>query len=177
MNCIVEINGREAVPVRAIPYITGWSLSPDRVASGLAQSSPSKRLSDLRAHHISPDGSIGEMLPKEWDGIEDKLEALHLELEEKNPDCKITRPEWLERSVPLLPSHCFVWRDEFEEKYRSGLEGIFFFWVISGQGPPNLTSTRGYRQNIPKWCLKECLARNLLEKTCLARSTRLAGRP
>jgi hypothetical protein len=126
MNCIVELNGREAIPVRAIPYITGWGLSPDRVASSFAQKDTGfKRLGDLKALHISPDGSIGE-LPKEWDGIEDMLEALHLELEAKNPDHNITCPEWLDRSVPLLPSSCFVWRDAFEEKYHAARGRITF---------------------------------------------------
>jgi hypothetical protein len=78
------------------------------------------------AHHISPDGSIGDMLPKEWDGIEDMLKALDLELEAKNPDNDVMRPEWRSHSIPLLPSHCFVWRDEFENEYRAAQERNIF---------------------------------------------------
>jgi hypothetical protein len=127
MNCIVELDGREAIPVRAIPYITGWGLSPDVVASSFAQKDTGfERLGDLRAFHVSPDGSIGDMLPRDWDNIEDELEAFHLKLEAKNPDHRITRPEWFRRSIPLLPPCCFVWRDEFEEKYQSSLQGRFF---------------------------------------------------
>lgn len=38
--CIVCIDGREALPVRAIPYVTEWELSPDIVADALAQNNP-----------------------------------------------------------------------------------------------------------------------------------------
>jgi hypothetical protein len=39
MSVVVSINGREAIPVRAIPYVTGWDVSPDMVAQSLANSS------------------------------------------------------------------------------------------------------------------------------------------
>ena len=147
MNCIIEIKGREAIPVRAIPYITGWVISPDVVAFSLAQSSDFSKLGKLMAHHISPDGSIGDMLPKEWDGIEDMLEALSCELTEKNPDNKITRPEWLRCSIPLLPSHCFVWRDEFEKEYYAARERIFFAYEPR-QGDADLN----FNPRIPPEC-------------------------
>ena len=138
MNCIVKVNGREAVPVRAIPYVTGWSLSPDLVVRSFAQPIDSfRRLGDLRAHHISPDGSIGEMLPKEWDGIEDALDALSLELKAKNPDNGITRPEWLNSSVHLLPSHCFVWYDEFVREYHAARTKILFVGERQGDADLN----------------------------------------
>jgi hypothetical protein len=33
MSVVVSINGREAIPVRAIPYVTGWDVSPDMLRS------------------------------------------------------------------------------------------------------------------------------------------------
>jgi hypothetical protein len=123
MKCIVKINGHEAIPVRAIPFVEGWrQLSPDVVAGGLARdkrkSSLSELLCDLVAHHLSENG-IGDMLPKEWDCIVDALEALEAELVAKEPDRTKSRPEWLRRSIECLPSHCFVWREEFEASFQS----------------------------------------------------------
>jgi hypothetical protein len=109
MNCVIEIDGREAVPVRAIPFIAGWLLSPDALASSFAQSD-FNRLGDLRANHITPDGQVAKMLPKEWDTIEARL--LSLSISEQDG-------EW---DVSCLPSHCFVWRDEFEESFRRAIE-------------------------------------------------------
>ena len=120
MSCIAEINRREAIPVRAIPYVEGWrQLSPDVVARGLSRTSEiSELLCDLTAHHVS-DGGIGDMLPKEWDNIVDALNALEIELNEKDSDHRKTRPEWLKRSIECLPAGCFVWRDELEASYNS----------------------------------------------------------
>lgn len=113
MNCVVIIAGREAVPVRAIPFVTGWqSFSPDAVAEGLAHRLESGKLAGLTAYHIASDGSIAAMLPKEWDGPARALDALSAKLEEMEGD---SYPAWREQSIPELPSHCFVWRDEFDK--------------------------------------------------------------
>ena len=113
MNCVVIIAGREAVPVRAIPFVTGWqSFSPDAVAEGLAHRLESGKLAGLTAYHIARDGSIAAMLPKEWDGPARALDALSAKLNEMEGD---SYPAWREQSIPELPSHCFVWRDELEK--------------------------------------------------------------
>jgi hypothetical protein len=43
MNVLVFINGREAVPVRAIPYVAGRGMSPDVVARSLAVTAQRRR--------------------------------------------------------------------------------------------------------------------------------------
>lgn len=113
MNCIIHIGGREALPVRAIPFVTGWqSYSPDAVAEGLAHRLESGKFEGLTAYHIASDGSISAMLPKEWDGPARALAALSEKLDEMGGD---SYPLWREQSISELPSHCFVWRDEFEK--------------------------------------------------------------
>lgn len=69
MGIEVVIGGREALPVRAIPYITGWTMSPDMVAAGLAITDLARRLEKIAAYHLLTDGSIAAMLPKEWDAL------------------------------------------------------------------------------------------------------------
>lgn len=80
MNCVIKIGDREAVPVRAIPFVTGWSISPDVVARGLAGLDFNRRLKSLRAYHLDLDGNFSPMLPKEWDVIYDGLRALSASL-------------------------------------------------------------------------------------------------
>lgn len=114
MNCIVKINGREAVPVRAIPFVTGWELSPDVVANGLACTDFHGRLKELHAHHLAHDGAYAEMLPKEWDGVIADLQTLSDALMADETVERASYPLWRKQSPAKLPSHCFVWKDEFE---------------------------------------------------------------
>lgn len=124
MNCVITINGREAVPVRAIPFITGWkTFSPDAVAIGLAQRCEWGRLEGLTAYHTTEDGFY-EVLPKEWDGVTSELAALSNLLKKDDPDAKISYPEWRKKSISYLPSHCFVWLDEFERVYKGAMDRL-----------------------------------------------------
>ena len=116
MNCVVIIAGREAVPVRAIPFADGWrSFTPDELARGLAHRNDSGKLEGLAAHCIAGDGSISSMLPKEWDAVVDALDELSMTLKKEGQP----RSAWRERSIRKLPSHCFVWRDELESAAES----------------------------------------------------------
>ena len=69
MSIKININGREAIPVRAIPFVTGWSMSPDMVASTLAHTDLFTRLRGIAAYHLDSNGEPAPMLPKEWDGV------------------------------------------------------------------------------------------------------------
>ncbi|EXI77151.1 MAG: hypothetical protein AW10_03992 [Candidatus Accumulibacter appositus] len=114
---IFLIDGREAIPVRAIPLVTGWEVSPDLLASSLAHSAEGLRLERLAAYQLHSDGSHTQTLPKEWDGVDDNLKGLSATLRSKNSDRAATRPEWLRKSIPLLPAGVFVWKDDFEKSF------------------------------------------------------------
>lgn len=118
MNSIVPIDGKEAVPVRAIPFVTGWMMSPDMVAKALAHTDHwITRLKDVTAYHITADGEHAPMLPKEWDGIEAELQILSEKLKANETIDQENYPQWRRESISLLPSGCFVWKDEFEEAF------------------------------------------------------------
>lgn len=117
MGVEVVIDGREAIPVRAIPFITGWKMSPDMVASALARTDLAQRLEKVPAYHLQPDGSFAPMLPKEWDGIQADLQILSDKLKAKDQIDNESYPEWRRLSVPLLPPGVFVWKDEFEKSF------------------------------------------------------------
>lgn len=119
MNCVISINGRPAVPVRAILYITGGWIRPTEVAASFAMNGVFPHfLENLTAHHISPDGSIHTMLPKEWDRVERELASstAHVKASERFEAASDSMSA--EQANKLLPSHCFVWQDEFEESIR-----------------------------------------------------------
>lgn len=117
MNVVVVIEGREAIPVRALPYVTGWTMSPDVVAQSLARTTFFDRLKGVKAYHLSSQG-VAPMLPKEWDGIEADLAILTDKLMATQTIDQENYPAWRRESIPLLPPACFVWRDEFEPTFQ-----------------------------------------------------------
>lgn len=117
MNVVVVIEGREAIPVRALPYVTGWTMAPDAVAKSLARTAFFDRLKGVKAYHLSSQG-VAPMLPKEWDGVEADLAILTDKLMATQTIDQENYPAWRRESIPLLPPACFVWRDEFEPAFR-----------------------------------------------------------
>ena len=118
MNVVVLINGRQAIPVRVLPFVTGWWMSPDIVAASFAHPDSWRWMGDVPAYQLHGGTISGPLLPKRWDGVEDYLEALDAKLKALNDDRTQTRPIWLRESVPLLPANVFIWKDHFEGYFR-----------------------------------------------------------
>ena len=111
MNTIIKINSREAISVRAIPFVTGWMMSPDVVAKAFAHADNwITKLIRVYAFNLSDEGRYAQTLPKEWDGIISELESLSnlYQMEESYEGGNYTA--WRRDSVPLLPPACFVWK-------------------------------------------------------------------
>jgi hypothetical protein len=118
MSAIVIVDDQEALPIRAIPYITGWTLSPDIVTKSLAKTDHwVTRLEGLTAYHLLPDGEYAPMLPKEWDGIEAELQVLSDKLKVGESFDQEHYPEWRKRSISVLPAGCFVWKEDFAKAF------------------------------------------------------------
>lgn len=119
MGVEVVIDGRKAIPVRAIPFVAGWMISPDVVAMTFAKTDHwITRLDGVAAHYLSADGKYSPMLAKEWDGIEADLQILSDKLKANEEIEQENYPVWRQQSIRRLPASCFVWRDEFEEAFR-----------------------------------------------------------
>lgn len=114
MNLIVQIAGRDALPVRAIPFVTGWSLAPDTLAKQFAKrvGAPFAGLQNTFAYHM-PSGLPVKMLPKEWDKFVADLAALEAALRSKFTDDGQGYAAWRGEAVQELPAGVFVWLDEF----------------------------------------------------------------
>ena len=113
MGTIFWINGREAIPVRVIPFVTGWSMSPDMGASSLAHTDLVTKLRGIAAYHLAGNDEPAPMLPKEWDGVEAELQALSDTLKANEVVNFESYPTWRYKSILLLPAGVFVWKDEF----------------------------------------------------------------
>ena len=117
MHVITKINGKDALPVRAIPLLTDWQgLSPDGLAKILAGDSDHWPSFDgLTAHRLHTDGSIEAIPPRWWRSwVVDKLQAISHTIKANQTSHETGRQQWRCASLAQLPAGVFVWRDEFE---------------------------------------------------------------
>lgn len=124
MELAVNIDGRDALPVRAIPYVTGWSLHPDNIARFFARAGGNlQNLGTLCAYRFHS-GGVVEVRAKQWDPVFDNVRALMAQLKKRFPTARGNTPDprgkdaWREQSSLRLPAGVFVWVDEFEPAYR-----------------------------------------------------------
>lgn len=74
VKTIIEINAREALPVRAIPYVTCWTISPDNLVQQLALTGIVEL--KLDSYLLNEEGRYSKILTKEWDGFNASFKAL-----------------------------------------------------------------------------------------------------
>lgn len=108
MNVIIKINGRDAIPVRALPWLThGRLFSAQDVADALSVSAKFSDFSSL--HPFLIDGGIVNV--DFWRNVvQGKLKCLEAQ--------GIEPEQWLVDSLAALPAGVFVWRDEWESAYN-----------------------------------------------------------
>lgn len=119
MNVVLTIDGRKAIPVRALPFVAGRRrdgtshLSPDEVAGVAAHQDTFHRVEPFATFHIV-DGVPRPVAFSQWGQFVIRLKALSgsLEAEERNYDESYAK--WTDESIPLLPAAVFVWLDEFQ---------------------------------------------------------------
>ena len=119
MHVTIFINGQEAIPIRAIPFVTGGKITADLVASIFAHTDQWElRRKGVSPYHLSRDGKYSPMLPKEWDDIEADLRVLAAKLKVAQEVQQDHYSVWRHESLGLLPPACFVWKDDFETAFR-----------------------------------------------------------
>lgn len=125
MKVIVTIEGREAIPVRAIPLLTDWKkLSPDFVARIFAGDEELflhlPAFESLCAYQLNSDGTSVATEKRAWESwVVRSLEACSTRLRKTQTNHEVGYQQWRQESWALLPSGVFVWRDEFEAAYQS----------------------------------------------------------
>ena len=131
MNVVIQINGRDAIrrdaiPVRAIPFLTSWQkFSPDVLAAVLAQFDDAilgNGMRGLTAYRMGDDGVCA--IPAYWwsSFVYRELSALSDNIRSRQDTQETGYQEWREQSIRILPAGVFVWRDEFEAGYARALD-------------------------------------------------------
>lgn len=120
MRLIVTIDGREAVPVRAIALLTDWNcLSPDRCAKIFSGDDFLEGFEGLKSYALHDDGSYTEIAPRYWESIVLRsLTACSERIEAAQITHETGYQQWRQESLLLLPASAFVWRDEFEAAHN-----------------------------------------------------------
>ena len=120
MNVVVLIDGREAIPVRAIPLLTDWMvLSPDQVVRILAGDDLHwQAFEGFAAYCLRPDGGTEQISPRRWKSwFVGKLQATSDAIKAQQISHETGYQQWRCESLAQLPAGVFVWRDEFEASY------------------------------------------------------------
>lgn len=120
----VLVDGRAAIPVRAIPLFTRWRMSPDELAAQLARSRPTAKLRNTHAYHLVNAKPV-RVHAAEWEPVVCGFAALESRIRRERPyeqspqDDHEGLDEWIRESVVSLPEGVFVWRDEFVRDFVS----------------------------------------------------------
>lgn len=115
----LKLDNRRLIPVRLIPFITGWWLPPDVVAGILAGTKPNYRIS-ITSYHLNTSGKFHPILPKEWFATCADLDALDQELSIGEVVHNQNYGVWRTRSIKLLLPGTFVWLDKLETAWNEG---------------------------------------------------------
>ena len=121
MNIVFLIQNREAIPVRAIPLVTGWSISSEVTASFLAHRDPLHRMDSVQAFVVDEQGVPAPMLPKDWDGVDSDMQEFLTNYKTDLGAESGALSDWREKSVAVLPAGVFVWKDELSTAFLYAL--------------------------------------------------------
>jgi hypothetical protein len=127
MAITVKIEGREALPIRAIPFVTAWQESPDSIVRALSESTVIKVGANLEipnkysliAYQMGDQGRYKPVPAGQWKSLVIDINSLTKKLiadERKNATNENYGP-WRVAAVLKLPDNCFVWLDEFQSWY------------------------------------------------------------
>ena len=119
MKTIIRINNQDAVPIRAIPYISGWKISPDKLLLTLAHQEMPIKINDLFAYNITENNEYVKIFPKEWDNVYAVNKNLSSTLSRNQFNDDEGYATWIVESIKLLPAACFVWKNDFEKKFNN----------------------------------------------------------
>jgi len=121
------IDEREALPLRAIPYVTSWiRFSPDTLVSYLSRGSFDGRATSISSCLIAFRliGSKPVVInPSEWNSVASRLDEIKAELKRKHGNGELSEEKgyesWKNDSLSILPKGVFVWLDEFEKEFQA----------------------------------------------------------
>ena len=129
MQVTLDIDGRKALPLRAIPYVTSWRTSPDEIVDALAAPKTIKlgpnlevrnRHNELFAYQMDAQGVFARVPTSQWKPLTVTFDSLSKKLRADERDGAVNENQapWRIKAVLELPDNVFVWLDEFQSWYR-----------------------------------------------------------
>jgi hypothetical protein len=150
VNVVIKINGREAIPVRALPLLAEWgTMHPQKIAGALGRVTDDDcrplfyHLHDMNAFYVE-DGAVYPVEEHHWrDHIYRNLQTLSDTIRHTEITRETGHSEWRVKALGVLPKDAFVWRDEYELIY-DGTYGIGSRTRESGDShnPPVLSKSK-----------------------------------
>jgi len=114
----MPINGRDALPVRALCLVAGYKrLSPDVVAGAARGEGHYSGKGALPTYQLI-DGVVQGIDPAHWVIFDDGIRSSSLLLQAQGPSLDATRDQWRYDATKRLPAGVFVWLDEFQDWFR-----------------------------------------------------------
>lgn len=129
---VVTIDGRLALPLRALPYMTAWAEAPDSLVSALV-TEPTLRVGGtiqqwagrrvdilnkqaLSAYRMMATGRWKAITASQWQSVAVELSCLTKQLQaDERPGAESeNHARWRIAATLLLPDDVFVWLDDFE---------------------------------------------------------------
>jgi len=117
-------NVRDAIPLRAIPYVTSWKDSPDGIVRTLAAPKTvrvgsleiTSRYNGLFAYQMDAQGHFEKVPPEQWESWVVTLDSLtkKSQADERDGAENENHASWRIKAVLELPDNVFVWLDEFQ---------------------------------------------------------------
>lgn len=134
MNEII-IDGRTAVPIRLIPFMSARRFSPDVLVEMLQKSTKFNR-NYIASYYLLPDKSYQKMYPHDWDVINTDLHDLEKKL--ASSDNEKAHSVWREESTRIIPGSSFVWFDDLEKANKQYIKNTIFIDERPGYRDLNL---------------------------------------
>jgi len=137
VTVIIQIQGREAIPVRAIPLLTNWRfMSPDVVAHVLGGTGGSNVsfFGDLTAYRLAG-GRLQPIAMDWWVQFPlKKLNALTLKTKAAESIDEVGYEVWREQSLKVLPAGAFVWKDDYQKLHNKNWKSRYGLLARTLQG-------------------------------------------
>lgn len=114
MNVVVVIDGKDAIPVRAIPYLTNFeTISLDAIAMVFAKDKFFDAYREMVAY-IKEGASVRVIEATWWENVACRqFKALSDLIGAEGITHETGLQEWRIKSLDVIPAGTFVWKDEF----------------------------------------------------------------
>jgi hypothetical protein len=118
MNVVVEIAGRDALPVWTIPYVTAWDISADMLVKRLVAPKYNNESTFPSAFNLDSDRKPHLIPSIVWtDYVENSISDFEDEQEDDEITQRKKRNKWRMDCIEIIMQieGCYIWLDEFKE--------------------------------------------------------------